>query len=134
MGLFDERIARPSGYYVYVHYNNDVPIYVGMGSNGRVLVDQRRTKYDWDSYRLLSIGMEKDEARELEGLIQEELKDVLVNKMINGKHSEDTKKKQRAQWWNHSEETKIKMRKPKSDEHKLALKKAWIKRKQNGII
>ena len=119
------KIPRPLSSYVYIHYLGDTPVYVGSGKEGRLLTNfSRRTQYDWDSYRLLADNLTPSEAKELEELVQITIdSSTLHNKMIGGKHSEETLKKMSLQkGWKHSEEAKAKM------------KAHWAKKRQHGTI
>ena len=62
-------INRPNKHYTYILYEGLTPVYVGKGTNGRML-DKR--DFDYDGFRIVMDGLKRKEAFELEGLIIEE--------------------------------------------------------------
>ena len=55
--------------YVYIHYFDGVPVYVGMGKEHRVLSFRDRAEYEWNEWRVIADDLSREDARELEQLV-----------------------------------------------------------------
>lgn len=111
MGWEDKPIIPiPENYYVYVHYLGDKPVYVGKGSNDRVL-SWRDRNYDFDGYKIAVEGLSEEAALLAEKILIEEIGyENLANADPKEVSKEERQRRsERAKSYRHTEERKKKI-------------------------